>query len=91
MWKIKIHIPKVTIDEEEFVRLKWSDFGSSCISSETLGPGDIWGDTTVTIGQVGCIESLSLDTILDKLAVFEFPFGPVTGFIIIIIVSSLNI
>lgn len=39
--KLKIHIPKVTIDEEEFVRLKLSDFVSSCISSEMLGPGDI--------------------------------------------------
>jgi len=27
--KLKIHIPKVTIDEEEFVRLKLSDFVSS--------------------------------------------------------------
>jgi len=71
-----ILIPKVTIDEDEFVRLKRSDFVSSGISSEMLGPGDIWGDTTVTITLVGCIESFSLDPFLDRLAVFELPFGP---------------
>jgi len=85
MKKLKIHIPKVTIDEDEFVRLKWSDFDSSGISSEMQGPGDIWDDTWVTIRfVVGCINSFSLDPILDRLAVLELPFGPVIEFIIII-------
>lgn len=80
-----IHIPKVTIDEDEFVLLKWSDFVSSGISSEMLGPGDIWGDVKVTVTLVDCIdciESFSLDPFLDRLTVL--PFGPVIGFITII-------
>lgn len=37
---VKLYIPRVTIDDDELVRLK-SDLVSSDISSEVLGPDDI--------------------------------------------------
>lgn len=39
--KTHMNKPKVTIDEDEFVRLKYSDLISSGISSEVLRLGEI--------------------------------------------------
>jgi len=67
-------IPKVTIEEEELVRLKFSALTSSSISSDI-----IWGAKTVTIGLVERLTNFSLELTLKRL-VLELPFEPKTNF-----------
>lgn len=67
-----MYIPKVTIDENEFVRLN----KSGAVVSSVVSSDDIWGEATVTIGLLEEKRSLSLELILDRLGVFGPPLGP---------------